>query len=229
MSSEDISLDLTGIGKLAKSIPESVYEKTTETITSTFEKLIAPITETTSGLGRYIQQKFDNMVEIEKSLFIYSLQNAQKKIIQRGLKITKVSNPKALIKIMENASQETDELLNVLWTNLLYSQLTNQDSHPFFINVLSSLSKNEAVMLESLNSFDSIGETKTNVIIFPHRIKSWVKKNGGDVYEWNFSCNLLCEFGLAKTVTPFSHKPGNNVVILYRTEIGDSFLKAVKK
>jgi hypothetical protein len=229
MLNDDNSLDLTGIGKLAKSIPQSVYERTTETITSTFEKLVAPITETTSGFGRYIRQKFDNMVEVEKSLFIYSFQNAQKKIIAKGLNINKVSNPKAFVKIMENASQETDELLNVLWTNLLYSQLTDQDSHPFFINVLSSLSKNEAIMLESLNSFDSIGEIKTNVIFYPPRIKSWVKKNGGEIFKWNFSCNLLCEFGLAKTVAPFTHKPGNDTVILYRTEIGNSFLKAVEK
>jgi hypothetical protein len=47
MHDEDKSLDLIGLGKLAKSIPDSVYLQTTETVCRTFESLIAPITATT--------------------------------------------------------------------------------------------------------------------------------------------------------------------------------------
>lgn len=227
MSSDDKSFDLVGLGKLAEAIPDSVYEQTTETITSTFEKIIAPLTETTSGLGRYIRQKFDNMVEVEQSLCLYAIQNAQNKIIDKQLSINHISNPKAVIKIIEEVSKETDPLLSVLWTNLLCSELIEQQSHPSFVNTLSSLSVKEALMLESLNSFNNIGDINSSVVIFPYKIKSWVKENRGALHDWGFSCSLLCEFGLTKTVAPLERKQGEATVILYRTDIGEEFLKAV--
>ena len=202
-------------------------KQTTETITTTFKKLIAPITETTFGWGRYIKQKFDNMVEIEKSLFIYSLQKAYDKAAKKKLNVVHIPNPKNLIKIMEEVSKETDPLLNALWTNLLCSQLIDQRSHPFFINILSNLSAKEAVLLESLNSFNDIGEIAKNIRIDRQQITSWVNKNGGIEKNWDFSCSLLCEFGLTKTVTPSIRKQGQGKVILYRTVIGEEFLKAV--
>ena len=167
MPSDDKSIDLIGIGKLAEAIPESVYNQTTETITTTFEKLIAPITETTSGLGRYIKQKFDNMVYIERSLVTYSMQKVCDKLAKEKLTIGHVPSAKSLVKIMEEVSKEIDPLLNVLWTNLLYSQLIDQRSHPFFINILSNLSAKEALLLESLNSFNDIGEIAKNILILP--------------------------------------------------------------
>ena len=59
MNNNDHSLDLTGIGKLATAIPDEVYCQTSDTINTSFEKLVSPITEFTSGLGRLIKQKFD--------------------------------------------------------------------------------------------------------------------------------------------------------------------------
>jgi len=228
MGKENKSLDIFGLGDLAKSIPPSVYEQTMTTITSTFEKIISPLTETTYGIGRLIKQKFDNKVEIEKSLFIYALQQALEKIHSKGLSINQITNPKNLTKILDEVSQETDPLLNVLWINLLCSELTNQKAHPFFINTLSSLSAKEALLLESLNSFNDAGEKSVNVVTFPHSIKGFVKQNNGKVFEWDFSCKLLCEYGLAQTVTPGTYKRGQHIVILYRTSIGDEFLNAVK-
>ena len=228
MIKDEISIDLIGLGKIAKAIPSSVYERTSETINSTFEKIIAPITETTSGLGRYIRQKFDNMVEIEKSILVYSIQNAIDKLNKSGKRVEQISSPKSLIRIMDNVSQETDPLLNVLWTNLLCSQLSNQKSHPFFINTLSSLSAKEALLLESLNPFDKIGEVAKNIIIFQKDIEFWVKRNKEEKFIWDFSCNLLCEFGLAETITPATHIKSDSTVILFRTKIGEEFLNAVK-
>ena len=226
-NNDDKSLDLIGIGKLAKAIPESVYKQTTEAITTAFEKIIAPITETTSGLGRYIRQKFDNMVEVEKSILTYSLQNAQEKINKNGKQIKNIAHPKELIKILEEISKETDPLLNVLWTNILCSELTNDNSHPFFVNILQSFSVKEAILLETLNSFHNIGEVNKNVLIFRYTIDSWMKENGGEINMWDFSCKLLCEFGLADTITPLNHINGRNTIILYRTDIGEEFLNAV--
>ncbi|WP_238115046.1 hypothetical protein [Vibrio cincinnatiensis] len=49
--SED-GLDIVGIGKLAKAIPEKSWNKVVATACETFEKCLAPITETTGGIGR---------------------------------------------------------------------------------------------------------------------------------------------------------------------------------
>lgn len=76
MSENKEGLDLLGWGKIAEAIPPAVYEQTTATVVKTFENLVAPITETTSGLGRYLRQKFDNMVEVEKAVATYTIENA---------------------------------------------------------------------------------------------------------------------------------------------------------
>jgi hypothetical protein len=167
------------------------------------------------------------MVEVEKSLLTYSLKKAQYKIKSDGKIIKENLHPKELIKIIEEISKETDPLLNVLWTNLLCSELTDENAHPFFINILQSFSPKEAIILSSLNSFNNIGKVDSNVIIFPYKITSWVKEDCGEITPWDLSCKLLCEFGLADTVTPAHHTSGNHNAILYRTEIGDEFIKAV--
>ena len=155
------------------------------------------------------------------------MQSAHNKAIEKNLNISRPVAPKTLIRIMEEVSKETDPLLNVLWTNLLCSELTSQSTHPLFINILSNMSPKEALLLESLNSFHEIGEIKSHVLVSPHSIASWVNKNEGIIKNWDLSCSLLCEFGLTKTVTPLMHKQKTGIVTLYRTDIGDEFLKAV--
>ena len=223
---EDKSLDFAGIGKLAKAIPEKVYEQTSEVINSTFSNLISPITETTAGLGRYIRQKFDNMVEVEKALLTYSVQNALKKAKSNRLLMKPEQRPKELITIMDALSKETDPLLNTLWTNLLCSELTNQNSHPFFISILQSLSRKDAEILSRLHDYDATGEKKSNILISRPYIQYWVTENGAKPEEWSFSCSFLCEMGLASTVTP-EQSENHGAVILYRTDVGRSFLEAV--
>lgn len=227
MNEQDKSLDLVGIGKVAEAIPEEVYIKTADTALNTFEKIIAPITESTSGLGRYIKQKFDNMVEVERLLLSFSMENAKKKLENKGITVGKVTHPKTIVKIIEEVSKETDGLLNDLWTNLLCTELETGKSHPFFINVLSSISSAEAILLQSINSFSNIGGFKINVLISNQKINKFITENGGEENDWTISCNLLLEFGLTATVTPESHKPGGNTVIYYRTQLGDELLNAV--
>ena len=54
-SSNDRSLDLLGLGKLAKAIPPQVYTRSTKTVLTMLEELASPVTETTAGLGRYVE------------------------------------------------------------------------------------------------------------------------------------------------------------------------------
>lgn len=227
MQNEDRSIDLIGLGKLAKSIPDDVYLQASETVTSTFEKLIAPITETTSGFGRYIKQKFDNMVDVEKSLLTYAINNAQIKIENQGRKITIPASPKSFIRAMEETSKEVDPLLNILWTNLLASQLSDDKCHPFFVDILSTLSSKEALLLARLKPFEHIGNISNNVLIRPHKIRKWATENKGELNDWDLSCSILCEFGLTNYLAPETHKPGDGNVLLYLTYVGKEFLDVV--
>lgn len=105
-------LDLVGIGKVAKAIPEEVYNRSAESLLTTFEKLVAPITETTHGLGRYVSQKFDSMVKVEKAIATYTLEQACAKARAKAASFrfgTRApTHPKSFVKSLEEASKETD-------------------------------------------------------------------------------------------------------------------------
>ncbi len=227
MSEEEKSLDLIGLGKLAKEIPDEVFTKASDTTWNAFEKLISPITETTSGLGRYIKQIFDNMVEVEQSLLSYSMENARKKMEAKGISECRVSHPKTIVRIMEEVSKETDSLLNELWTNLICTELETGKAHPFYVNILSSISQDEARLLQSLNSFSDIGGYKSNVLMPSRAIRRYSSRSGGEEYCWNLSCSLLLDLGLAEPVVPDTHENGGSTVILYLTKVGQEFIKSV--
>ncbi len=115
-------LDLIGLGKTAKAIPKKVYEETTHALIKNFNEIVAPITELTSGFGRYLRQKFDNMVEAEKAIGAFTIQNA----IEKANKKQAISPPKhakSFIKSFEEASKETDPTLHELWENIISNQL----------------------------------------------------------------------------------------------------------
>lgn len=136
-------LDLVGFGKIAEAIPKEVYVQSSETLNDTFTKLIAPITATTEGFGRYLKQKFDNMVEAEKALATYSVEKAlakaKEKAEKQGIALIPPSHPKSFIKSIEEASKETDPLLHEMWTNLLATQISEPNFHPHFVEILPIL------------------------------------------------------------------------------------------
>jgi hypothetical protein len=156
--------DLTGVGKFAEAIPPAVYAQTATTLNSTLRKLVAPITESTSGLGRYIRQKFDNMVQVEKALATYTLQQAlgraRSKAERLSLRFGVPAHPKTFVKSLEEASKETDPVMHEMWANLLASQLVEGFSHPHFVETLSHFSPAEAQVLSSLREAADVGEHK---------------------------------------------------------------------
>ncbi|HCD1288866.1 TPA: DUF4393 domain-containing protein [Vibrio parahaemolyticus] len=233
MTNENKGLDLTGLGEVAKSIPPEVYVQTTGTVLSTFNKLVAPITETTDGLGRYIRQKFDNMVDVEKAVATYTLENAVLKAQKKSTALGQVISPpihyKSFVKTLDEASKETDPLLHEMWENLLAEQLVSHTFHPHFVEVLSHFSPSEARLLVSLRSKDEVtvhsgGYISYNDDSFTH----WIK-NGDEnkLNEWNYSCILLHEFRFVGLLAVDKERYSNGVTILHRTSSGDSFLKAV--
>lgn len=229
---ENEGLDLIGLGKLAKAIPPEVYVRATESILANFEKLAAPITETTHGFGRFIKQKFDSMIAVEKALATYTLERAVEKAKARAavLKTDTITptHPKSFIKSLEEASQETDPLLHELWSSLLASQLLEGSSHPHFVHILNHFSPEEARLLPSLREWESLGDhggvfISYNIDQFSARLESADDKNPK---PWTSSCTFLCEFRLADVVASKSLER-NPPPILYRTNSGSKFLQAV--
>ncbi len=229
------SLDIVGFGKIARSIPKEVYVMASETALATFEKLTAPITETTSGLGRYLRQKFDNLVEVEKALATYTMQNAiskaQAKAATTGCVVHAPIHPKSFIKAIEESSKETDPLLHEMWTNLIASQISSKGCHPHFVEILPHFSPSEARLLASLVPLQEVGDNSGPYMgggSFEGDFKHWVKTaTDKDLKPWSWSCQLLYQLGLADFVGTKVWDPENRTTIMYRTETGQALLLAV--
>lgn len=229
--SDNEGLDLAGFGKIAKAIPDQVYEQTAATVLDTFEKLIAPITETTDGLGRYIRQKFDNMVDVERALGTYTLDNAIQRAASNagGLVLQPPQHTKSFVKSLEEASKETDPLLHEMWTNLLASQFIKGASHPHFVEVLPHFSPLEARLLLSLYPMHEVTNKRYDGYMGSSNswIDYWIRKGGDELHPWNISCLLLLELGLVSFIPPPERYENKMVVLLHRTEVGTAFLSAV--
>lgn len=225
--------DLVGLGEVAKAIPPEVYIQSTQALVRIFSDLVAPITESTSGFGRYIRQKFDNMVEVEKSLATYTLKNAiqkaEKRAQQSDSKLISPTHPKSFVKAIEEASKETDPLLHEMWENLISDQLIDPHAHPHFVEILPHFSPSEARLLSSLFPKVEISDKTSEYLAFnDDDFKNWVRNIGEPKEEWSYSCILLCEFRFANVIAPNKGiYPENDVTVLYRTAAGNMFISAV--
>jgi hypothetical protein len=145
--SEDKSLDLIGVGRVAKSIPASAWKRIVETACSTFEKLISPITETTSGIGRLVHAKFDRLSDAEKVAVAETTRCASERVETSGLPRNAVFNHLVLCKVLDHAEAQTEPSLRELWSNLLAREMTKGAVHPEIANVLARLTTNDALLL----------------------------------------------------------------------------------
>lgn len=230
-STDNEGLDIAGFGKVAKAIPPSVYERSATTLLTAFQQITAPITETTSGLGRYLRQKFDNMVEAEKALATYTVEAAIAKAKERakiaGVEVHPPESSKSFVKAIEEASKETDPLLHEMWANLIASQLSDNSCHPHFVEVLSHFGPAEARLLISLVPLSEVGENDGGYLsASDDAFEYWMPKAGDEPRPWSVSCILLREFRFADLVAPKGSKP-DRTTILYRTTLGAAFLAAV--
>lgn len=230
--------DLGGIGKVAQAIPPEVYSKTAGTLLTTFKQLVAPITETTSGFGRYVRQRFDNMVLAEKALATYTLEKAihraKIKAERQSLRFGMPPHPKSFIKALEEASKETDPVMHEMWTNLLASSLVEGCCHPHFVESLSHFSPAEAKILVSLREVGEVGEHGGGyLMIFIDEIRYWVTHaDDPQPKPWTVSCTLLTDWGFAELLgmkNPPNPPDKNTPTIMFRTIPGNAFLKAVSE
>jgi hypothetical protein len=142
--SDDRSLDVVGLGKLAEAIPDQAWSSVVDTACSTFQQVIAPITALTSGTGRLIEAKFDRLVDAEKVIVSQTLLLAAEKSSRSKRKPEGQPKPSIILKVVEDASSEVDSTLRELWTNLVANELVDNSVHPEFVRILQRLSASDA-------------------------------------------------------------------------------------
>lgn len=138
---EDKSLEL------AESVPAESWNRIVETACETFEKVVAPLTETTAGAGRLIEAKFDRMVEAEKVIAAENIEEAKARAETSEREPKRDPQPSMIIQIMEESSGETDPNLRELWINLLANEMAGNATHPEFVRILNRMSPSDAKLL----------------------------------------------------------------------------------
>jgi len=141
---DETSLDLVGMGKLAKAIPPKAWVQLVDTACVTFREAISPITNLTGGIGRLIEARFDRLVDVEKVLAAETVANAQRKAKQSSRKPSPKVKPTIIIAAIEGSSAETDPVLRELWANLLAKEFVSGAIHPEFPIILTRLSSSDA-------------------------------------------------------------------------------------
>jgi len=146
-SDSDSSLDLTGMGKLAKAIPPKAWDKLVTTACETFKECVAPITATTGGLGRLIDAWFDRLVDAQKVLAADTMSKAAKKASTAQKQRKAQSSGSVMIAALAAASNETNDSLRELWSNLLAQEMAAGEVHPEFVEILKRMTVSDAKTL----------------------------------------------------------------------------------
>lgn len=147
---DDSSLDITGVGKIAKAIPAKAWTQVVDTACTTFRQVIAPLTALSSGLGRLVDAKFDRLVEAEKVMVADTFTKASERAKASNREKLAPPSARILIGVIENSSTETDLLLRELWANLLAREIASGAVHPEFPSILARLSAQDAQTLAQI-------------------------------------------------------------------------------
>jgi hypothetical protein len=225
----DKSLDLTGVGEVAKAIPAKAWTRVVDTACNTFEQCLAPLTVTTSGIGRLIEARFDRLVGVEKILAADILESATNRAKAAVPDPSPAMKANVVIAVLEEASTETDINLRELWANLLAQEIVAGDVHPEVARILSRLSAQEAQLLAK------IAETRKDNT-FQMVLKSFAKALDSSLAVSNLAANLLGTTLYAKRRrhSGFSEALLENLGLIERFEdnwvvsaIGEEFIRSV--
>jgi hypothetical protein len=137
--SEDRSLDIVGVGKLAEAVPDQVWASLVDTACSTFKQLTSPLTAITSGTGRLIEAKFDRLVDAEKVIASQTMSRATDKALRSSRRRKNEPKSSIILKVIEDSSSEVDTTLRELWTNLVANEFVDGSVHPEFVRILSRI------------------------------------------------------------------------------------------
>lgn len=206
--SDETSLDIAGIGRLAKAIPAKAWTQIVDTACTTFRQVVAPITALTSGVGRLIDAKFDALAEAPKVLAAETFTRASEKVRISRKPLASGVNAKILIDVIDNSSTETDPLLRELWANLLAEEFVSGEVHPEFPKILVRLSAKDAQTLARIaqqsSSKEVLAKLRINSLLASFSlfgVELQFKQGGSFVHEHLQNLDLIKRDGGAWALT----------------------------
>ncbi|RYM35604.1 DUF4393 domain-containing protein [Brumimicrobium glaciale] len=204
------------VTEIAKSIPDSAWNRLVQTACDTFEKAVAPLTESTSGIGRLIKAKFDRLLNEEKVLVAETFAKAKQKITESSKEMKGHHNLNIVLQVVQESCKQTDEKLRDLWANLLATELTEGGVHPEIVSILKRISSDDArVLLKVSENSPKINQKFIETL--GHAFSGMSPVTIYRSKEDSFSEKLLERLGLIKKEIPHWKL----------TEIGIGFLEVV--
>lgn len=144
------------LNQIAKSVPKEAWSQLAKTACETFEKLILPVTATTEGVGRLIQNKFNQLSDEQKVIATKCMQEAESKTRLRVQKRNVVVKPAVVYEALDNTDNQTDETIRTLWSNLLANEFAGGSVHPEIAKLLSKLTTQDAILLVKIAEKDTV-------------------------------------------------------------------------
>lgn len=207
--SDDRSLDLTGVGKLAKAIPATSWNKLVTTACKSFTDFIAPVTATTVGIGRYIEAKFDGLIEAQKVLAAETIRRAQEKVNKSERSPGRRAKPQVVVHVITGSSTQTEQTMHELWSNLLAREILDGDIHPEIPRLLEHLAPEDAHTLHKIASGSDSTEVKAAV--------KRIKEVSGSLSFLGFGTELKEQREVVERDYPFIHAHLEKLGLIYST------------
>lgn len=210
--------------QIAKKLPAEALMKFTTTACTTFEQVLAPATALGGGVGRLIEETFEDLSKLRKIYASHILRRAKEKL--KGKTIKEVESPATIIEVITAAGTATEPSLQELWANLLARELTTGGIHPEIPRALARLSSADAQLLTTLkvpgskitvtpiSSFFGTDRTDRSLVLRQPRTVFW---GGGKAVDTP-SHWVLISCGLARQSSEGA---------FYLTTLGRAFLAAV--
>jgi len=143
--------------EVVKNIPKEVWGATVDII----KKLIFPITATTVGVGKLIEQKFSTLNDVQKIIAEQTLKEAAEKVQNHKNSDFKnvVVKPQVIYAVLDNSDSQSDDFIRSLWSNLAARELSEGSIHPEIVRLFSKLTAADLVILsESYSKSSSVAK-----------------------------------------------------------------------
>jgi len=143
------------INIIAKSVSKEAWSQLAKTTCETFEKLILPLTATTEGVGRLIQNKFNKLSVEQQIIAAKCIQETEEKIKLISRKQNVIVKPAVVYEALESTDQQTDETMRSLWSNLLAKEFTEGSVHPEIAKIFKKITAHDALLLLKISENNS--------------------------------------------------------------------------
>lgn len=137
---------------ITKALPKEAWNKLAATACESFEKLIYPLTATTEGIGRLIEQRFTRLADEQKIIAAKCLAEVSEKVAssRKQTSADVVVKPAVVYEALDNTDNQTDQTIRTLWANLLANEFLEGDVHPEIARLLSRITAKDALLLSKI-------------------------------------------------------------------------------